>query len=74
MADELDSVTGARGVPEQHGPKVGQTWDEWVYERTKSFNLRTRQNPHDIRAWLEFVDFQDESVLQHRKAVMGPVT
>jgi len=44
-----------------------------VVDKTKEFNIRLRESPRDLRTWLEFVAFQDDSVLAHRKNVTAPV-
>jgi hypothetical protein len=44
-----------------------QNFEEYQYERTREFNIRTRQEPHNVETWLEFVRFQDESLVLNRK-------
>ena len=50
----------------------GETYEDYLTSRTKSFSQvltfpaktnylqYTRENPHDIKTWLDFVKFQDE--------------
>lgn len=51
----------------------GQTFAEYIYEKTRDFNRRTREDPHDVELWFRFLDFQDESVPLHRSGSAAPV-
>lgn len=39
---------------------VEESWEDEVLRKTKEFNARTREHPHDVQAWLEFAEFQDK--------------
>jgi hypothetical protein len=36
--------------------------DDYITRRTRELNQQTRERPHDVKKWLEFVAFQDEMV------------
>ncbi|XP_013400214.1 protein NRDE2 homolog [Lingula anatina] len=39
-----------------------ETHEQYIQRRTAEYNKHTRENPGDIKMWLEFVNFQDETV------------
>ncbi|CAL1527520.1 unnamed protein product [Lymnaea stagnalis] len=41
-----------------------------IFEKVRSFNQRTREHPHDVQMWLQFVKFQDV-VAQEDKSFKG---
>ncbi len=58
---EVEGAEGDDSGEEEVGE--GQSFKlHYVQERTKEYNERLRQNPEDEDLWLEFVDFQDESL------------
>ncbi|GAB2286590.1 hypothetical protein Dimus_020987 [Dionaea muscipula] len=36
-----------------------ESWEDEVLRKTKEFNKMTREHPHNVRAWLDFAEFQD---------------
>ncbi|KAG0177112.1 hypothetical protein DFQ28_006393 [Apophysomyces sp. BC1034] len=41
----------------------GQSFDEYVRERTIRFNKELTENPKDVQLWLAFIEFQDEAAM-----------
>ncbi|CAM8981084.1 unnamed protein product [Rhodiola kirilowii] len=39
---------------------VEESWEDEVLRKTKEFNIKTREHPHDVQAWLDFAEFQDK--------------
>lgn len=39
---------------------VEESWEDEVLRKTREFNRRTRENPYNDKAWLEFAEFQDK--------------
>ncbi|GBN94329.1 Protein NRDE2 [Araneus ventricosus] len=71
MSARFEGVSSSWKETTIHGPKsevksnADETRDETVLEselrsKTVMFNKTVSESPHDIKAWLEFVDFQDE--------------
>ncbi|KAM3918405.1 nuclear exosome regulator NRDE2 [Leptodactylus fuscus] len=52
-----------RGGPENKIPAV-EPRDTTVLEKVEDYNKRIRENPGDIKTWMEFVSFQDELIHQ----------
>ncbi|KAF8014577.1 hypothetical protein BT93_H0410 [Corymbia citriodora subsp. variegata] len=52
-----DSRDGGSGVETF---MVEESWEDEVLRKTREFNRRTRENPHDNKVWLEFAEFQDK--------------
>ena len=52
---------------------LGQTYEEYLLEKTREFNIQTRERPHDADLWFRFVDFQDETAFHYKKASSAPV-
>ncbi|CAI5933243.1 unnamed protein product [Closterium sp. NIES-65] len=72
-----EGVLGVGGK-EEEGEEEGETWDEYVFRRTREFNEDTRRHPLDEQLWLRFVSFQDEAATgggggRHRAAVLRQV-
>eukprot|EP01103_Thecamoeba_quadrilineata_P010349 TRINITY_DN2207_c0_g1_i3.p1 TRINITY_DN2207_c0_g1~~TRINITY_DN2207_c0_g1_i3.p1 ORF type:complete len:1079 (+),score=269.96 TRINITY_DN2207_c0_g1_i3:39-3275(+) len=40
----------------------GETPVEALHRRTKEYNVKLRESPKDVDLWLEFINFQDESL------------
>jgi hypothetical protein len=57
MQEELQEMDDEDGI----------TFDDWVRERTKELNTLTRDNPYNIRLWLQFVEFQDRAVIDSKR-------
>ncbi|KAK3020732.1 hypothetical protein RJ639_046016 [Escallonia herrerae] len=45
---------------DQMSASVEESWEDEVLRRTREFNRLTRERPHDEKAWLDFVEFQDK--------------
>ncbi|KAF7728244.1 hypothetical protein EC973_006525 [Apophysomyces ossiformis] len=41
----------------------GQSFDEYVRQRTIWFNKELTENPNDVQLWLAFIEFQDEAAM-----------
>lgn len=54
----LDSSEG--GLNGSTTSTVEESWEDEVLRKTKEFNTRTREHPHDVQAWLDFAEFQDK--------------
>ncbi|EPS73922.1 hypothetical protein M569_00833, partial [Genlisea aurea] len=39
---------------------IEESWEDEVLRKTKDFNRRTREHPHEEGVWLEFAGFQDK--------------
>ncbi|CAA7401326.1 unnamed protein product [Spirodela intermedia] len=49
--------------------EIEESWEDEMIRRTREFNKKTRDFPHDERIWMEFADFQDKiSRTQPQKA------
>jgi hypothetical protein len=59
---------------EKIGDGEGQTFSEYIAQRTREFNVATREHPHDINLWFKFVEFQDEAATFHRSSTAAPVS
>lgn len=58
--DEMETDSEADSESDDEGRQ--QTVEEHIRERTKSFNIQLRTNPHDIGLWFKFLDFQEEGM------------
>ena len=38
--------------------EIEESWEDEMIRRTREFNKRSRDSPHDARVWIEFADFQ----------------
>ncbi|KAG9481787.1 hypothetical protein GDO78_010813 [Eleutherodactylus coqui] len=52
-----------KGGPESPTP-VSEPRDTSILEKVEDYNRRVRENPGDIKMWMEFVSFQDELIHQ----------
>ncbi|KAG8561892.1 hypothetical protein GDO81_015516 [Engystomops pustulosus] len=52
-----------KGGPESKSPKL-EPRETSVLNRVEDYNRRVRENPGDIKTWMEFVSFQDELIHQ----------
>ncbi|KAL9241950.1 hypothetical protein vseg_016001 [Gypsophila vaccaria] len=51
--DENDVSISGRHV-------VEESWEDEVLQKTREFNKITREHPQNVRAWLDFAEFQDK--------------
>ncbi|KAG9291623.1 hypothetical protein G9A89_022042 [Geosiphon pyriformis] len=45
----------------------GLTYEEYLRQKNKDFSVQLDKEPHNIKLWLQFIDFQDESGLFGKK-------
>ncbi|CAG8460298.1 12938_t:CDS:10 [Ambispora leptoticha] len=48
--------------------KEGLTYEEHIRQKTKNFTLQLEREPHNISLWLQFIEFQNESMQIGKKA------
>ncbi|XP_006823850.2 nuclear exosome regulator NRDE2-like [Saccoglossus kowalevskii] len=58
----LQGVMQKKDISEVLEDKETETRSELIKKKTTEFNKMTHESPHDVKAWLEFVRFQDEGV------------
>ncbi|KAL5749247.1 hypothetical protein ACOSP7_023850 [Xanthoceras sorbifolium] len=59
LSDVEMSGEGFDGISVGDGSVVEESWEDEVLRKTREFNKLTREHPHDEKAWLAFVEFQD---------------
>jgi hypothetical protein len=55
----VDGIENVRQANEDEREE-GESFEEYLTRRTRIFNEHLRDDPGDIRAWLDFANFQDE--------------
>jgi hypothetical protein len=52
----------------EHESLEGESFEEYIYRKTKEFNITIQKEPNNIENWLNFIKFQDEfAKLQKRQ-------
>ncbi|KAH9490779.1 hypothetical protein Btru_046974 [Bulinus truncatus] len=72
----LDSATSqyAQGMGSDYSkPQEENIEMSEIFEKIRSYNTKTRENPHDVELWLEFVQFQDV-VAQEDKSMKSNIS
>ncbi|KAI8106506.1 hypothetical protein M9435_001050 [Picochlorum sp. BPE23] len=60
VIDSVDAFIPIASKEETHGHPQGD-YQGHLIERTREFNTKTRDHPHDIQLWLDFAAFQTET-------------
>ncbi|KAK9115859.1 hypothetical protein Sjap_014806 [Stephania japonica] len=47
-------------LPKKSNGEVEESWEDEMLRKTRDFNRRTREFPHDEKVWIEFAEFQDK--------------
>ena len=58
---ESETQERARKVPlddSEEEKEEGESWEDYLYRRTREYNERTREDPYNVPLWLEFAQFQ----------------
>ncbi|KAL8153533.1 hypothetical protein V2J09_011293 [Rumex salicifolius] len=46
--------------PSSEPAEVEESWEDEVLRKTKEYNKMTRENPNDVKLWMDFANFQDK--------------